>query len=85
MSGANKPQTRESCYLPGPVSTHPAALCMYELSKSSLWLMLLFVCVLTVSLLICARLSLVLPKVPTRLAPYVVSTQLVDPYVVSRW
>jgi hypothetical protein len=48
---------------------------MDELSKSSLLLILLFVCVLTASILICAHLSLVLPKVLTPL----------DPYVVSRW
>ena len=46
---------------------------MYDLSKSSLCLMLLFVFVITVSLSICARLSIVIPKVPTRTDPYVFS------------
>jgi hypothetical protein len=53
----------------------PQGSSMDELSKSSLLLILLFVCVLTASILICARLSLALPKVLTPL----------DPYVVSRW
>ena len=46
---------------------------MDRLSPWALCVMLLFVCVLMVSLLICIRLSIVLPKVRTHMDPYVFS------------